>query len=214
MGRIADALRRAARDDGASEASAGPGSEPATPGAVLAPPGLPSPTHPAPLDLTRLTQLVAALNESSGELRDALATIEGAINDLHADLEVWLVDQPLASISRTPPSSEAEETYDVRELGYCQSNGRWSLAVRTVRHTATPGAHGDRLERACRPLTQCDRQEQLAASDLIPAVVERLTERVADAIARIERVKDTAASIVRVADPPPTGQTPSTWEIL
>lgn len=213
MGRIADALRRAARDGGTTDRSSTAETAP-EPLATAAAPAFP--TGSSPLDLTRLTRLVEALDRSTIELHEALSTIETAINDLNAGVEVWVVDHPLRESTVEPESPTEMSVYEVRELGYCAWDDCWGLGVRAVRCTeGATSAHVSRTVMSRRPLTLCDRNEQLSAADLLPHVVERMAEQVAESIARIERVKQTADSIVRVAAAPPKpADTPTTWEIL
>ncbi len=111
-------------------------------------------------------------------------------------------------------SDEQTNTYDIDELGYCGSNDGWELGVRTVRCTETSADEIIRTVVTRRPLTRCSRQQQLAAVDLLPYVVERMAEQVAETIAKIAQVTQTAAAIAQVAPPPPTTKTSPSWEIL
>ena len=210
MGRIADALRRAGRDGAAADPPR-PGAAPPTPPAAGSTSCSPD---PLPIDFDRLTQLVETLNRTTADLQEALSTIETAINALHVGVEVWVVDHPLRRPLSGLESDKQTNTYDIDELGYCAGDDGWELGVRTVRCTETSADEIIRTVVTRRPLTRCSRQQQLAAADLLPYVVERMAEQVAETIAKIAQVKQTAAAIAQVAPPPPPPKPSPSWEIL
>lgn|SRR5262245_1061994 len=137
------------------------------------------------------------LNEESNSVNTLLAKIEGQLVSANAGIETWLTGQPLSS-SDASGSTEGETAWTEQCLGFAKLNGKWCLAVKSIR-VVSGFFEGDTncpytnkyVNNSPVPLAQAPRALRIAALELLPELIKQLTEETESATAQIRDSKVT-----------------------
>ncbi|MGB1275231.1 MAG: hypothetical protein ACPG77_05725 [Nannocystaceae bacterium] len=134
--------------------------------------------------LDKLGKAARRLNESSDQLVVLVRAIDSVLGRLN--LEVDYVDpRPLDEASST--DSHGKRTIELSLLGYLEIDGRYQLALKTVKVHESKVAMSDSNRGSLTPLLDAPRKILHAAVDHLPALVGALSQQVWDLVNQVER---------------------------
>lgn len=141
--------------------------------------------------LSELKQRAERLNSATDATNALIASVEKQVVDTNIGIEVWL---PIALAASDETGSPRGETSQVVErLGYAKVSGAWCFATKKIQvtsgffegDTSCPYT-SEHLIAEPEALRKASRDVRLRALELIPTLLERLTERADESLRVIE----------------------------
>jgi hypothetical protein len=143
----------------------------------------------APNELSDLSPLAENLNAKSNEVNETLALVNHKLAKLNIGIEVWL--------------GPWEEHREPHQIGYAKVGDTWQLATRTCDAVeqenprfdyndwvAVPGSY-----EPPKPVLQASRDVRIYTLAMLPTIVDKLKEQIAENLNTIERAKKIAAEL-------------------
>jgi hypothetical protein len=130
----------------------------------------------------QLSSVASDLNTVSDELGKSIAEIDGALKKLNLGVSVWVVIK----------GGEDGPSYWSDDIGYSKIDGKWGIALRTVR-----GSYPEDEERVEAWLfSDAPRPMRLAAIEKLPEMLKKLSE---EAARTTEKIRNSLAEAQAVA---------------
>ena len=143
----------------------------------------------SPNELSQLAPLAENLNAKSNEVNETLTLVNEKLAALNVGLTVWL--------------GPWEQDHQPYQIGYDKVADAWQLATRTCdartetdtysgesEWVAVAGSYGP-----SRPVLQAPRAIRFETLSILPTIVDKLKEQIAENLKTIERAKKIAAEL-------------------
>lgn len=143
-----------------------------------------------------LAAVATDLNAASDELASPVSELDSTLKKLNLGIEVWVTIRGYDSLPE-------DTSHWSEDIGYAKVNGRWGIALRSVRGDYAQPDH-DTIEAWL--FNEGPRNLRLSAIGKIPELLTALTQQAIDTAKQIREklteVKEVAAAVKQAAEKP------------